>query len=144
MTIDVREADFTAAADNALIRRIRFTVFVDEQRVPAEIEMDDRDDRCVHVLAFDGAVPVGTARIDLDSAGKIGRLAVLESRRRRGVGTVLMTRCEEIAARHGLSSVWCNAQVGAVPFYQSLGYAVTGASFYEANIEHRRMAKSLR
>lgn len=65
-------------ADYAAIRGVRFAVFVDEQSVPAEIELDERDPHCVHVLAHDAeSRPVGTGRIDLDAGGKIGRVAVL-------------------------------------------------------------------
>jgi predicted GNAT family N-acyltransferase len=141
VTIEVLEADFVR--DEAALREIRFAVFVAEQRVPPEIEMDERDARCVHLLARDGAACVGTARIDLEHAGKIGRLAVLAGHRRHGVGSALMRRCHEIAARHGLREVWCHAQVGAVPFYESLGYAATGPVFEEAAIEHRKMVKRL-
>lgn len=141
MVITVRKADF--AADQAAIRGIRFRVFVDEQNVPAEIEIDDRDPHCIHLLAFDGTEAVGTARIDLDRAGKIGRLAVRANRRRRGVGRALMQRCHAIAAAHGLSEVWCHAQVSAVSFYASLGYEATGEPFDEAGIEHLEMRLSL-
>lgn len=131
-------ADFTA--DYAAIRQVRFTVFVDEQRVPAEIEMDDRDRHCVHVLAYDDArAAVGTGRIDLAKGGKIGRVAVLAEARRTGVGTALMSELHALAKRAALASVWCNAQQSAVPFYLRLGYRVTSEPFAEAGIEHVRM-----
>lgn len=139
--LTVREARYDD--DQPSIRAIRFEVFVDEQNVPPEIEMDDRDAHCTHLLAFDGREPVATARIDLEQAGKIGRLAVRADWRRQGVGRALMERCHEIAAHHGLEAVWCNAQVIAVPFYESLGYRVEGAIFVEAGIDHRRMSKRL-
>jgi predicted GNAT family N-acyltransferase len=141
MSVSIRNADF--AADEPVIRAIRFEVFVDEQGVPPEIEMDERDAGCVHLLAFIGNVPVATARIDLDQAGKIGRLAVLARARRQGIGRALMERCHDIAREHGLASVWCNAQVVAIPFYESLGYRGTGELFDEAGIVHRRMTKPL-
>lgn len=122
---------------------MRFEVFVDEQNVPAEIEMDDRDVHCIHLLAFDGDETIGTARIDIPQAGKIGRLAVRAGHRRRGIGRLLMERCHEIAERHGLAEVWCHAQISAVPFYESLGYRISGEAFEEAGIEHRAMTKKL-
>jgi predicted GNAT family N-acyltransferase len=137
----VRVADY--GIDEPEIRALRFEVFVDEQDVPAEIEMDDRDPHCIHLLAFDNDKPVGTARIDLEQAGKVGRLAVLARWRRQGIGQRLMERCHEIAMAHGLESVWCNAQVGALPFYESLGYRVSGERFVEAGIDHRRMTRIL-
>jgi predicted GNAT family N-acyltransferase len=135
-------ADF--AADYAEIRRVRFAVFVDEQRVPADIEMDDRDRHCVHVLAHDDSGrAVGTGRIDLDKDGKIGRVAVLADARGTGVGTALMQRLHAVAQHAALGSVWCNAQQSAVPFYLGLGYRITSEPFVEAGIEHVRMQRDL-
>ena len=139
--LTIREVDYGEA--EPALRAIRFEVFVDEQNVPPEIEMDDRDPNCVHLLAFAGDKAVGTARIDIEKNGKIGRLAVVARSRGRGIGRALMERCHEIAARRGLSQVWCNAQVSAVPFYERLGYRVEGEIFDEAGIDHLRMTRSL-
>ena len=136
----VRTADFTT--DHADIRRIRFAVFVAEQQVPAELEMDERDPHCTHVLAFDdGGTAVATGRIDAD--GKIGRVAVIAEARRGGAGRAVMEHLHAIANERGLRAVWCNAQVGAAPFYERLGYQSVGERFYEAGIEHVRMDKTL-
>jgi len=112
--------------------------------VPPEIEIDDRDPHCVHLLAFVDEKAVGTARIDIEQAGKVGRLAVLTGYRQQGIGRALMERCHEIAGRHCLTEVWCNAQVTAVPFYTSLGYRIAGELFEEAGIDHRKMTKRVR
>jgi predicted GNAT family N-acyltransferase len=137
----VRVANF--AADYAAIRRIRFAVFVDEQRVPPELELDERDRACIHLLALAGDEAVATGRIDVEHGGKIGRVAVLPAYRRRGVGTALMAALHGVAEAHGLGEVWCNAQIVAVPFYTRLGYRVTSEPFDEAGIEHVRMARQL-
>jgi predicted GNAT family N-acyltransferase len=134
-------ADFTD--DYASIRHVRFAVFVDEQHVPEDLELDERDPVCIHLLAMADAAPVGTGRIDLKAAGKIGRVAVLATHRALGVGTALMERLHDIAAEGGLASVWCNAQVSAVAFYRRLGYRVTSEPFDEAGIEHVRMERQL-
>jgi predicted GNAT family N-acyltransferase len=133
----VRDADFTA--DFASIRHVRSIVFIDEQRVPRELEFDDRDASCRHVLVFDGDLPVGTGRIDLDYDGKIGRLAVVASHRRAGVGRAIMQRLHEIAREQHQSRLWCHAQVTAVAFYERLGYVPSGPTFVEAGIEHLLM-----
>ena len=138
----VRDADFTA--DFASIRHVRETVFIDEQRVPRELEFDERDPRCLHVLVFDGATPVGTGRLDLDYGGKVGRVAVVASHRRAGVGTALMTRLHEIARERNHRQLWCHAQLTAVPFYERLGYVQSGPIFVEAGIDHVRMEYTLR
>jgi len=131
-------------ADREDICRIRFTVFVYEQQVPEELEMDDDDPRCVHVLAFNDDAPVGTGRIDLTKAGKIGRVAVLAEQRSQGAGIALMTALHTIAQEHRLTDVWCNAQITAQPFYEKIGYRVTSTQpFDEAGIPHVRMQKSL-
>lgn len=137
----IREADYST--EEPAIRAIRFEVFVGEQHVPPGIEMDDRDPHCVHLLAFSDDEAIATARIDIRKSGKIGRLAVRSAWRRQGIGRSLMERCHEIAGRHGLAEVWCHAQLTAVPFYESLGYRITGGPFEEAGIEHRAMAKRL-
>jgi predicted GNAT family N-acyltransferase len=139
--LQIRVADFQA--DFAAIQLVRETVFWLEQRIPRELEFDDRDRACIHLLAFEGGSPVGTARLDLELGGKIGRVAVLAAQRRGGVGTALMERAHAIARERGLSSVWCNAQISAQPFYQRLGYELTGAPFDEAGIEHVRMLRRL-
>jgi predicted GNAT family N-acyltransferase len=140
-TLLVRDADFTA--DFASIRHVRETVFIDEQRVPRELEFDDRDPLCVHVLVFDGDVPVGTGRLDLDYGGKVGRVAVVATHRRAGVGKALMERLHAIARERNHVRLWCNAQLTAVPFYEPLGYVASGPTFVEAGIEHVRMDYTL-
>jgi predicted GNAT family N-acyltransferase len=138
----VRDADYTA--DFASLRHVRETVFVDEQRVPRELEFDDRDPHCRHVLVFDGDLAVGTGRLDLDYGGKIGRVAVLATHRRTGVGIAVMERLHSIAREARQTSLWCNAQLTAVPFYEQLGYVRTGPVFVEAGIDHVRMERALR
>jgi predicted GNAT family N-acyltransferase len=133
----VRDADFRA--DFASIRLVRTAVFIDEQRVPRELEFDERDEHCHHVIAFSGAAPIGTARLDLDYEGKVGRLAVLEGHRRGGIGRALMERLHDVARARGAQRLWCHAQLTAVPFYERLGYRRLGPVFEEAGIDHVRM-----
>lgn len=140
--IRIREADYDA--DYAAIRAIRFAVFVDEQQVPPQLEMDERDAECIHVLALVDGIPVGTGRLDLAKRGKIGRVAALSDARGRGVGRALMEHLHDIATRCGLAEVWCHAQVSAAPFYERLGYETIGEVFEEAGIDHVRMQKRLR
>ncbi len=125
------------------IESIRITVFVHEQKVPIEVEMDDRDQRCIHALARVGSTPVATGRIDLQDGGRIGRIAVLADYRRRGIGKAVMETLEQIARDHGLTQVWLHAQRSALPFYERLGYQAQGKEFYEAGISHRTMIKPL-
>jgi predicted GNAT family N-acyltransferase len=140
--MNVTPADFER--DYAAIRAVRFAVFVDEQRIPRELEMDDRDAACRHWLATDErGEPIGTVRLDLAARGKIGRLAVLARERGRGVGRALMERVHELARERGLDSVWCHAQISAAPFYTRLGYRIVSEQFEEAGIAHVRMEYEL-
>ena len=137
----IREADYKS--ERAVLLKIRFRVFVEEQHVPPSLETDDRDPFCVHLLAFEDDKAIGTGRIDVDQGGKIGRVAVLASKRRQGIGAALMEGLHEVGKRNGLSKVWCNAQVTAVPFYERLGYRAIGETFYEAGIEHVKMERQI-
>lgn len=137
----IRQADFNI--DRASIAKIRFKVFVKEQHVPADIEMDDRDPFCIHLLAFDADSVVGTCRIDIEKLGKIGRLAVIDTSRNHGIGTALMETIHDIAKFHSLTKVWCHAQLSVVPFYEKLGYKTISDPFFEANIEHVKMEKEI-
>lgn len=133
----------TLADYEADIESIRIPVFVKEQNVPREIEMDERDDHCIHVLACIENKPVATGRVDIEKQGKIGRVAVLKDYRRRGIGAQVMQALEQIAFDHGLTQVRIHAQLAAQAFYESLGYQVAGRPFDEANIPHCKMIKSL-
>ncbi len=112
-----------------------------EQNVPLEEERDEYDAAALHFLAFYEGKPAGTARVILlDGAAKITRVAVLKFARGRGIGVALMRHIE--TALPGRRFV-LDAQVHALAFYESLGYAAYGEVFMEAGIAHRRMAKDL-
>jgi predicted GNAT family N-acyltransferase len=121
----------------ALASPIRFEVFVREQRVPAEIELDDMDPQCIHAVAFLGKAPVGTGRLLPD--GHIGRMAVLRSHRNRGVGAAMLKRLIEAARARGDREVALSAQVHAVAFYRAHGFVEEGAEYEEAGIAHQAM-----
>jgi len=122
--------------------RIRFRVFVEEQGVPREIELDELDARCLHAVAFDGkGVPVGTGRLLPD--GHIGRMAVLEQCRRQGVGTLLLNRLLDAARERGDREILLSAQVHAVDFYRRHGFETAGEVYEEAGIPHRAMRRRL-
>ena len=117
---------------------IRHAVFVLEQGVPLEMEVDEHDARSVHALALtpEGET-VGTARLIPD--GHIGRVAVLGAWRGQGYGRALMHTLMTHAAQRGHARVWVHAQCDVQAFYQSLGFVAEGAVFEEAGIAHVRM-----
>ena len=125
------------------LEAVRVTVFVEEQNVPVDLEMDDRDALCVHALVQENDRPVGAGRIDLLHQGKVGRVAVLRTCRGRGIGKAMMSVLEATARQAGLAQVWLNAQISAQSFYESLGYETSGDPFLEADILHCRMQKTL-
>jgi predicted GNAT family N-acyltransferase len=122
--------------------RIRHRVFVEEQGVPREIELDEHDASCVHAVAFDErGAPVGTGRLLPDA--HIGRIAVLEDRRRHGVGTLVLNKLIEAARERGHREVLLSAQVHAVGFYRRHGFETVGDIYEEAGIPHRAMRRAL-
>ena len=120
---------------------IRFAVFVEEQGVPREIELDEMDRDSVHALALEDEEPVGTARLLPD--GHIGRMAVLKAWRGRGIGGRLLARLIDEARRRGHRQVVLSAQVHAVEFYRAHGFREEGEEYMEAGIPHRDMKRSL-
>ena len=130
------------SAARADARRIRFAVFVDEQGVPAELEMDDMDARCLHALAFEAGAAVGTGRLLPD--GHIGRMAVMQPWRGRGVGAALLRRLIEAARERGDAEVLLSAQVHALAFYRAHGFRAHGEVYDEAGIPHQAMRLALR
>lgn len=121
--------------------RIRFAVFVVEQGVPLEIELDEHDAECVHALAFDGAAAVGTGRLLPD--GHLGRMAVLREFRGRGVGSAILAKLIEAAAQRGDREVLLSAQVHALDFYRAHGFSAEGEVYQDAGIAHQTMRRAL-
>ncbi|PQP80573.1 GNAT family N-acetyltransferase [Paenibacillus sp. PCH8] len=128
---------------------IRHHVFVIEQQVPAEIEIDEYDvisPDVHHVLLYTDGQAVATGRLIYYSkdTAKMQRIAVLESHRSFGYGRVLLLAMEERARELGLSYSVLDAQCQAQKFYEKLGYEVISEEpFYDADILHVRMRKSL-
>jgi predicted GNAT family N-acyltransferase len=121
---------------------IRHTVFVEEQKVPVDIELDEFDAVSLHALAFDAAgTAVGTGRLLPD--GHIGRMAVLASARGMGVGGALLQALLAAASERGMREVQLNAQTHALPFYARFGFSPEGDTFDDAGIAHRTMRRSL-
>lgn len=121
--------------------RIRFTVFVEEQRVPAEIELDEHDEASLHVIAFEGDKPVGTGRLLPD--GHIGRMAVLKTHRSKGAGGLMLTTLMKMAKLLGHKEIVLSAQTHAAPFYRRYGFVEEGAEYMEAGIPHLDMRRAL-
>jgi len=122
-------------------RRIRFEVFVAEQRVPADLEIDSIDPLSLHALARCAGAFVGTGRLLPD--GHIGRMAVLRSARSKGVGRLLLLSLMAAARDRGDAQVELHSQVHARGFYELFGFEVIGPEFDDAGIAHVTMRASL-
>jgi predicted GNAT family N-acyltransferase len=123
---------------------LRYEVFVDEQGVPRELEVDEFDPCATHLVAIRDDQVVGTLRmLDHDGAAKIGRVAVRAAARRTGVGARLMDRAAAIASERGFAEIVLHAQVAVAGFYRRLGYVAEGDRFDEAGIPHIAMRKKI-
>lgn len=140
--IDIVTGDWTELGPDAA--RIRDAVFIREQGIPAELEWDDEDLGCVHVVAYRNAParePVATAR--LLAGGWIGRVAVIKSARRGGLGRRLVEALVEAARVRGDTTARLYAQTYVTPLYELCGFKVVGEPFEEAGIPHVEMIRSL-
>jgi len=141
--IQVRLAEDEAARRACL--RLRWTVFVEEQNVPPSLEIDEHDGTdAVHALALLDGIPAGTGRFVFVGPGlvRIGRMAVVDDARGKGLGRALLRFLEDEALRRGARRFTLNAQVSARRFYEKAGYQAIGAVFDDADIPHLRMDRS--
>lgn len=136
----VRMADWER--EREAMRAIRTPVFIQEQQVPQQIEWDEMDPLCVHALAVDAdGTPIGTGRLAPD--GKIGRMAVLEGWRGKGVGAAILDFLIASAQERGIKRCRLHAQRHAIDFYLQHGFAADGEEFMEAGIPHVPMHRNL-
>ncbi|MET0543327.1 MAG: YbgC/FadM family acyl-CoA thioesterase [Variovorax sp.] len=125
---------------------VRRAVFIDEQRIPAELEWDEHDLSAVHAVARNrlGQV-IATGRLVAESPGlaRIGRMAVHRVLRSGGHGEAVLRALEAVASARGDAEVMLHAQRSAERFYARLGYVPCGEPFEEAGIAHQEMRKAL-
>lgn len=134
-------ARLATAEDMPAVFALRHEVFVVGQGVPAELELDELDAVSDHaVVVLDGEV-VGTGRLLPD--GTIGRMAVAEKARGRGIGAEVLACLEDQARVRGHGVVELHAQLHAAGFYDKAGYTPYGEVYLEAGIEHVSMRKEL-
>ncbi|NTV94938.1 MAG: GNAT family N-acetyltransferase [Thiobacillus sp.] len=136
----IRPADWRA--DEPAIAAVRRSVFIEEQRVPEDMEWETGDRECDWFVALAGGVVVAVAR--LTPAGRIGRMAVLPGWRGRGLGSALLGLAVECGRRRGLGRLELHAQCHALGFYERLGFVADGPEFAEADIPHRHMFMNLK
>lgn len=131
--------------DIAACQRLRRVVFIEEQGVSPNDEIDGLDDQAIHLLALQDDRPVGTARLLVKGAtGKIGRVCVLAEARGTGLGAALIRAALAVLRdQPGVSEAYLGAQSHATAFYEKLGFVREGEEFLDAGIPHRHMRRPL-
>lgn len=124
---------------------IRKKVFVEEQRVPPELEIDDLEDQTVHVIGYLDNKAVATARVyqKNTTSFKIQRVAVSIDFRKKNLGNELMLEIEQYAKSKQVKTLLLDAQDHALTFYKKLNYCIDGEGFLDAGIPHHTMIKNL-
>ncbi|KXH79803.1 GNAT family N-acetyltransferase [Sporosarcina sp. HYO08] len=124
---------------------VRRKVFVEEQRVPHHLELDEYDDLAIHFVVYSDQTPIGAGRLRETSngIGKVERVCILKEFRGNRLGNLVMDALEKHAKMSNYEKIVLNAQVSAIPFYEKLGYTITSPEFMDADIPHRAMEKKL-
>lgn len=127
------------------VYQIRKEVFIQEQGVPADIEVDDKESESVHFILYNEKIPAGAGRLRFqEETAKAERVCVVKESRGTGMGRVLMKEMEKYAIKAGASRMKLNAQLHAAVFYTQIGYETVSAEpFLDAGIEHVTMEKRL-
>ncbi|PTY75874.1 GNAT family N-acetyltransferase [Heyndrickxia sporothermodurans] len=123
---------------------IRKKVFVEEQHVDVEEEIDQYEENSEHFVLYDenNAAGAGRFRI-LDGKGKVERICILPAYRGKGAGKIVMDAIEQYATQQDVHVLKLNAQTHAIPFYEKLGYKVISEEFMDAGIPHKTMEKRI-
>jgi predicted GNAT family N-acyltransferase len=127
-------------------REIRTEVFVDEQKIPADMEWDEADAGCIHAVAFNRfGFALGTGRLleHVPGVAKIGRMAVRQTVRGSSVGRAVLDALLQSARQRGDREAILHAQMSAAPFYARAGFSARGPVFEEAGIPHVEMVRGL-
>jgi predicted GNAT family N-acyltransferase len=123
---------------------VRKIVFIEEQNVPAEEEIDQYESEAQHFVLYDNNEPIGAGRFRmLDGLGKVERICVLKGKRKSGAGKAIMEGIEQYAIEKGITKLKLNAQTHAIPFYTNLGYETVSEEFLDAGIPHKTMIKEI-
>lgn len=140
--MNIKIAETNKEIDQAY--HVRMTVFVEEQKVPPEEELDEHDKTCFHFIGFEDVDPIAASRLRfVDNYGKLERICVLKKHRGKSHGTQIINKMEEVITNKGYSKSKLNAQTHAINFYQDLGYEIVSGEFMDAGIPHVTMVKNL-
>ena len=138
MQIEIRQVSYREHEETLM--KIREQVFILEQGVPRDVEIDGQDFNASHFLATRNTDVIGSAR--LLPSGQIGRMAVLPEFRSQGIGFRLLEFVIAYAFSSGFAHLFLHAQSHAISFYEKAGFGAAGEEFMEAGIAHVEMHKS--
>jgi predicted GNAT family N-acyltransferase len=131
---------------SALAGPLRHEVFVNEQKVPAEMEWDEDDKTAVHCVAANRmGMALATGRLLQHAPGvaRIGRMAVQKQMRGTQMGSRVLNALMTEARLRGDQQVILHAQCSAEAFYLRAGFEPQGGIYEEAGIAHIDMARAL-
>lgn len=124
---------------------VRKKVFVEEQGVPINLEIDEFDKLASHFIVYNEEQPIGAGRMREINKGiaKVERVCILKEFRGKHLGFLIMEELEKHATSEMMNKIILNAQSYAIPFYEKLGYTVNSPEFMDADIPHRAMEKEI-
>ncbi|TMN23144.1 GNAT family N-acetyltransferase [Lentibacillus cibarius] len=138
----IRQATTSKEKDDAY--SVRTIVFVKEQHVPPEIEIDEYDETAIHLIGYENDEPIAASRVRFtDNCGKLERICVLHNQRGKSRGSQMIKAMESLIKENGYKKAKLNAQTHAIEFYRRLGYEVVSDEFMDAGIPHVTMVKTL-
>ena len=121
---------------------LRKDVFIREQNVDIDLEMDEEDRSALHLVALKNGRVIGTCRLVIhNDQAKLGRMAVAKDYRRQAVGSKLLLYAEEKARCLGVKKLLIGAQLQALAFYLRHAYKITSELYYDAGIAHKMLEK---
>jgi predicted GNAT family N-acyltransferase len=143
--MNVNIMQVTTKDEKQHVFQVRKTVFVDEQQVPIEMEIDEHEADAIHFLCTENGKAVGASRLRFVGAyGKLERISVLKDFRGRSYGKKIIEAMEKRIITEGYQKAKLNAQTHAIDFYEKLDYKVISDEFMDAGIPHVTMIKVLK
>lgn len=119
---------------------IRKKVFIKEQKVPLDIEIDGLDPEADHFIAYFDDKPIGCARIRTkDYHAKLERIAIIKEYRGKGYGSELTKFLIDYCKQKDIKEIYLHSQIYVSDFYKKLGFKAKRNHFFEAGIEHVEM-----
>ena len=109
------------------------------------VEEVEKEKDNLFIAAFEDEQMLGCCMIvEMDpKKARLRQMAVLNNLQGKGIGRALIQFAENIARDHGYRIMSMHARKPTVPFFEKMGYKVTGPEFIEITIPHFEMEKDL-